>query len=131
MTVDTTNENSPCGALKRVFIVRSKLKRGLPPLVGFFEKLHLFWCGWQADLYLLVSIGLLTSIVSIYYYLKIINLLMIGRNKEITPQMRNYRRSPLRSNNFIELSMIVCVIASTILGISMNPIIAIAQDSLF
>nr|YP_011026393.1 NADH-plastoquinone oxidoreductase subunit 2 [Dudleya farinosa]YP_011026408.1 NADH-plastoquinone oxidoreductase subunit 2 [Dudleya farinosa]WQN00388.1 NADH-plastoquinone oxidoreductase subunit 2 [Dudleya farinosa]WQN00403.1 NADH-plastoquinone oxidoreductase subunit 2 [Dudleya farinosa] len=104
---------------------------GLPPLAGFFGKLHLFWCGWQAGLYVLVSIGLLTSVVSIYYYLKIIKLLMTGRNQEITPQVRNYRRSPLRSNNSIELSMIVCVIASTIPGISMNPIIAIAQDTLF
>nr|ARC97702.1 NADH-plastoquinone oxidoreductase subunit 2 [Agrimonia pilosa] len=104
---------------------------GLPPLAGFFGKLNLFWCGWQAGLYFLVSIGLLTSVVSIYYYLKIIKLLMTGRNQEITPHVRNYRRSPLRSNNFIELSMIVCVIASTIPGISMNPIIEIAQDTLF
>nr|YP_010277321.1 NADH-plastoquinone oxidoreductase subunit 2 [Diospyros vaccinioides]YP_010277336.1 NADH-plastoquinone oxidoreductase subunit 2 [Diospyros vaccinioides]UHY42719.1 NADH-plastoquinone oxidoreductase subunit 2 [Diospyros vaccinioides]UHY42734.1 NADH-plastoquinone oxidoreductase subunit 2 [Diospyros vaccinioides] len=104
---------------------------GLPPLAGFFGKLYLFWCGWQAGLYFLVLIGLLTSVVSIYYYLKIIKLLMTGRNQEITPYVRNYRRSPLRSNNSIELSMIVCVIASTIPGISMNPIIAIAQDTLF
>nr|QFS20372.1 NADH dehydrogenase subunit 2 [Saprosma merrillii]QFS20386.1 NADH dehydrogenase subunit 2 [Saprosma merrillii]WIL99603.1 NADH dehydrogenase subunit 2 [Damnacanthus giganteus]WIL99616.1 NADH dehydrogenase subunit 2 [Damnacanthus giganteus] len=104
---------------------------GLPPLAGFFGKLYLFWCGWQAGLYFLVLIGLLTSVVSIYYYLKIIKLLMTGRNQEITPHVRNYRRSPLRSNNSIELSMIVCVIASTIPGISMNPIIAIAQNTLF
>nr|AMC30963.1 NADH dehydrogenase subunit 2 [Croton texensis] len=104
---------------------------GLPPLAGFFGKLHLFWCGWQAGLYFLVLIGLLTSVVSIYYYLKIIKLLMTGRNQEITPHVRNYRRSPLKSNNSIELSMIVCVIASTIPGISMNPIIEIAQDTLF
>nr|YP_009708039.1 NADH-plastoquinone oxidoreductase subunit 2 [Ardisia solanacea]YP_009708054.1 NADH-plastoquinone oxidoreductase subunit 2 [Ardisia solanacea]QEV84151.1 NADH-plastoquinone oxidoreductase subunit 2 [Ardisia solanacea]QEV84166.1 NADH-plastoquinone oxidoreductase subunit 2 [Ardisia solanacea] len=104
---------------------------GLPPLAGFFGKLYLFWCGWRAGLYFLVLIGLLTSIVSIYYYLKIIKLLMTGRNQEITPYVRNYRGSPLRSNNSIEFSMIVCVIASTIPGISMNPIIAIAQDTLF
>nr|YP_009339082.1 NADH-plastoquinone oxidoreductase subunit 2 [Pelargonium quinquelobatum]YP_009339143.1 NADH-plastoquinone oxidoreductase subunit 2 [Pelargonium quinquelobatum]YP_784096.1 NADH dehydrogenase subunit 2 [Pelargonium x hortorum]YP_784160.1 NADH dehydrogenase subunit 2 [Pelargonium x hortorum]P0CD26.1 RecName: Full=NAD(P)H-quinone oxidoreductase subunit 2 A, chloroplastic; AltName: Full=NAD(P)H dehydrogenase, subunit 2 A; AltName: Full=NADH-plastoquinone oxidoreductase subunit 2 A [Pelargonium x len=104
---------------------------GLPPLAGFFGKLHLFWCGWQAGLSFLVSIGLLTSVLSIYYYLKIIKLLMTGRNQEITPHVRNYKRSPLRSKNSIELSMIVCVIASTIPGISMNPIIAIAQDTLF
>nr|YP_009572656.1 NADH-plastoquinone oxidoreductase subunit 2 [Petiveria alliacea]YP_009572672.1 NADH-plastoquinone oxidoreductase subunit 2 [Petiveria alliacea]QBE87941.1 NADH-plastoquinone oxidoreductase subunit 2 [Petiveria alliacea]QBE87959.1 NADH-plastoquinone oxidoreductase subunit 2 [Petiveria alliacea] len=104
---------------------------GLPPLAGFFGKLYLFWCGWQAGLYFLVLIGLLTSVLSIYYYLKIIKLLMTGRNQEITPHVRNYRRSPLRSKNSIELSMIVCVIASTIPGISINPIIAIAQDTLF
>nr|YP_009522742.1 NADH-plastoquinone oxidoreductase subunit 2 [Vicia sepium]AXQ37176.1 NADH-plastoquinone oxidoreductase subunit 2 [Vicia sepium] len=104
---------------------------GLPPLAGFFGKLYLFWCGWQAGLYFLVSIGLLTSVVSIYYYLKIIKLLMTGRNQEITPHVRNYRRSPVRANNSIELSIIICVIASTILGIAINPIIEIAQDTLF
>jgi len=49
---------------------------------------------------------------------------MTGRNQAITPHVRNYRRS--QSNNSIELSM---MIASTIPGISMNPIIAIAQDT--
>ncbi|KAH0446992.1 hypothetical protein IEQ34_024160 [Dendrobium chrysotoxum] len=104
---------------------------GLPPLAGFFGKLYLFWCGWQAGLYFLVSIGLLTSVVSIYYYRKRIKLLMTGRNQERTPHVQNYRRSPLRSNNSIELSMTLCVIASTIPGRSMNPILAIAQDTLF
>lgn len=61
---------------------------GLPPLAGFFGKLYLFWCGWQAGLYFLVLIGLLTSVVSIYYYLKIIKLLMTGRNQEITPHVQ-------------------------------------------
>ncbi|KAK9661730.1 hypothetical protein RND81_O092100 [Saponaria officinalis] len=86
---------------------------GLPPLAGFFGKLYYSGVDGQAGLYSLVLIGLLTSVLSIYYYLKII------------------KRSPLRSKNSIELSMIVCVIASTIPGISMNPIIAIAQDTLF
>ncbi|OAY85566.1 NAD(P)H-quinone oxidoreductase subunit 2 B, chloroplastic [Ananas comosus] len=65
---------------------------GLPPLAGFFGKLYLFWCGWQAGLYFLVSIGLLTSVVSIYYYLKIIKLLMTGRNQEITPYIKQFHR---------------------------------------
>jgi hypothetical protein len=47
-----------------------------------------------------------------------------------TVQLGN-RRSHLRSNNSIELSMIVFVIASTIPRISINPIIKIAQDTLF
>nr|YP_010291933.1 NADH-plastoquinone oxidoreductase subunit 2 [Xyris capensis]ULQ68530.1 NADH-plastoquinone oxidoreductase subunit 2 [Xyris capensis]ULQ68606.1 NADH-plastoquinone oxidoreductase subunit 2 [Xyris capensis] len=104
---------------------------GLPPLAGFFGKLFLFWCGWKAGLYFLVLIGILTSVVSIYYYLKIVKLVMTGRNQEITPYVRNYRRSLFQSNNSIELSMTVCVIASTMPGISMNPILAIAQDTLF
>jgi len=56
---------------------------------------------------------------------------MTRRNQEKTPHLRNYRRSLVRSNNSIELSMIICVMASTIPGISMNPIIEIARDTLF
>nr|AEX99401.1 NADH dehydrogenase subunit 2 [Taxus mairei]AEX99478.1 NADH dehydrogenase subunit 2 [Taxus mairei] len=104
---------------------------GIPPLAGFFGKLYLFWCGWQAGSYLLVSIGLFMSVISIYYYLKIIKLLMTERNKEITPHVQNYKLSFSISKNYIELSMIVCVIASTIPGIVINPIIIIAQDTLF
>ncbi|KAL1333706.1 hypothetical protein AAHE18_11G121400 [Arachis hypogaea] len=89
---------------------------GLPPLAG---------------LYFLVSIGLLTK--RCFYLLLSKNNQVINdwTKQEITPHVRNYRGSPLRSNNSIELSMIVCVIASTIPGISMNPIIEIAQDTLF
>ncbi len=39
---------------------------GIPPLAGFFGKLYLFWCGWKAGLYFLVSIALFTSVISIY-----------------------------------------------------------------
>nr|YP_009579035.1 NADH-plastoquinone oxidoreductase subunit 2 [Taxus floridana]QBK35031.1 NADH-plastoquinone oxidoreductase subunit 2 [Taxus floridana]QBK35521.1 NADH-plastoquinone oxidoreductase subunit 2 [Taxus floridana]QBK36015.1 NADH-plastoquinone oxidoreductase subunit 2 [Taxus floridana] len=104
---------------------------GIPPLAGFFGKLYLFWCGWQAGSYLLVSIGLFMSVISIYYYLKIIKLLMTERNKEITPHVQNYKLSFSISKNYIELSMIVCVIASALLGIVINPIVIIAQDTLF
>ncbi|AES72506.1 transmembrane protein, putative [Medicago truncatula] len=45
--------------------------------------------GWQAGLYFLVSIGLITSVVSIYYYLKIIKLLMTEqRVHNIQKQLR-------------------------------------------
>nr|BBF90736.1 NADH-plastoquinone oxidoreductase subunit 2 [Afrocarpus gracilior] len=103
---------------------------GIPPLAGFFGKLYLFWCGWQAGSYLLVSTGLFMSVISIYYYLKIIKLLITERNREITPHVQNYRLSSSISKNFIELSMIVCLVASVTLGIVMNPIIAIAQETL-
>nr|YP_009555468.1 NADH dehydrogenase subunit B [Dendrolycopodium obscurum]AZU95322.1 NADH dehydrogenase subunit B [Dendrolycopodium obscurum] len=106
---------------------------GVPPLSGFFGKLYLFWCGWQAGLYSSVSIGLLTSVISIYYYLKIIKLLVTKRNKEITPYVVNYTNSSSFSisRSLIELSVVICVVASTVLGIIINPIITIAQDNIF
>nr|YP_009193396.1 NADH dehydrogenase ND2 subunit [Takakia lepidozioides]UPM51615.1 NADH-plastoquinone oxidoreductase subunit 2 [Takakia lepidozioides] len=106
---------------------------GIPPLSGFFGKLYLFWCGWKAGLYSLVLTGLSTSIISIYYYLKIVKLLITKENKEITPYVQTYVSSSFSflSRSSIEVSLFICVIASTFLGISMNPIIDIAQSTVF
>jgi NAD(P)H-quinone oxidoreductase subunit 2 len=38
---------------------------GIPPLAGFFGKIYLFWAGWEAGLYGLVLLGLVTSVISI------------------------------------------------------------------
>lgn len=105
---------------------------GIPPLSGFFGKLYLFWCAWKAGLYFLVFIGLSTSIISIYYYLKIIKLLITTENKKMTFYIQTYKVSShfLLSKNSIEVIIIICVIASLFLGIFMNPIINLLQTFL-
>lgn len=105
---------------------------GIPPLSGFFGKLYLFWCAWKAGLYFLVSIGLFTSIISIYYYLKIVKLLITTENKKVTSYIQTYEVSSafLSSKNSIEVSIITCVIASMFLGIFIDPIINLLQNFL-
>nr|YP_009732754.1 NADH-plastoquinone oxidoreductase subunit 2 [Buxbaumia aphylla]QHU77096.1 NADH-plastoquinone oxidoreductase subunit 2 [Buxbaumia aphylla] len=105
---------------------------GIPPLSGFFGKFYLFWSAWKAGLYLLVFIALFTSIISIYYYLKIVKLLITRKNKEITSYIQIYPVSSfsILSKNSIEVSIIICVIASIFLGLLMNPIIDIVQTNL-
>jgi len=105
---------------------------GIPPLSGFFGKIYLFWCAWKDGLYFLVFIGLFTSIISIYYYLKIVKLLITTENKEVTSYIHTYTEFSFSSfyKNSIEISIIICVIASMSLGIFMNPIINILQNNL-
>jgi len=50
---------------------------GIPPLAGFFGKLYLLLNAFEEKLYFLVFVGLLTSIISAYYYLKLVKLLVI------------------------------------------------------
>ena len=45
---------------------------GFPPLVGFFGKLFLFTAGVSAGWTWLVVIGVLTSVVSVAYYLRVV-----------------------------------------------------------
>lgn len=47
---------------------------GIPPLVGFFGKYYLLLHAQEQELYSLVLIGLLTSLVSTYYYLRLIKI---------------------------------------------------------
>jgi NADH-quinone oxidoreductase subunit N len=48
---------------------------GIPPLSGFFGKLYVFAAALNAGLVPLVVIGVLTSIISAYYYLRVIKVM--------------------------------------------------------
>lgn len=48
---------------------------GIPPLAGFFGKLSVFQAAIGAELYVLATLGVLTSVVAAYYYLRIIKVM--------------------------------------------------------
>lgn len=48
---------------------------GIPPLAGFFGKYFLFLVAFQSEYYLLIFVGMLTSLVSAFYYLRIIKIM--------------------------------------------------------
>jgi NADH-quinone oxidoreductase subunit N len=47
---------------------------GIPPLAGFFGKLYVFLAAVEAGLVWLAVVGVLTSVVGAYYYLRIVKL---------------------------------------------------------
>jgi len=48
---------------------------GIPPLAGFFAKFFVFSAAIEAGLYTLAVIGVVTSVVSAFYYLRIVKLM--------------------------------------------------------
>jgi NADH-quinone oxidoreductase subunit N len=48
---------------------------GIPPLAGFFAKWYVFVAAVQAGLAWLAVIGVLTSVVGAYYYLRIVKII--------------------------------------------------------
>ena len=48
---------------------------GIPPLVGFFAKFYVFLAAIEAGLYVLAVVGVLTSVIGAYYYLRIVKLM--------------------------------------------------------
>ena len=48
---------------------------GVPPLAGFFGKFYVFLAAVQAGLYWVAVVGVLASVVSAYYYLRIVKIM--------------------------------------------------------
>ncbi|WP_131116932.1 NADH-quinone oxidoreductase subunit NuoN [Lichenihabitans psoromatis] len=48
---------------------------GIPPLAGFFAKFYVFQAAIQANLYALAVLGVLSSVVAAYYYLRIVKMM--------------------------------------------------------
>jgi len=104
---------------------------GIPPLAGFFGKIYLFWAGWQAGLYWLVLLGLITSVVSIYYYIRVVKMMVVKEPQEMSDVVKNYPqvRWDLPGLRPLQLGLIVTLIATTISGILSNPLFTLANNS--
>jgi NADH-quinone oxidoreductase subunit N len=55
---------------------------GIPPMSGFFGKLYVFLAAMQSGLYPLAVIGVLTSVIGAYYYLRIIKVMYFDAGEE-------------------------------------------------
>ncbi len=58
---------------------------GIPPLAGFIGKVYLFAAGLDKGFYGLVTIGILTSVISVYYYLIVLKRAYIEKSTDVSP----------------------------------------------
>ncbi|MGB3758127.1 MAG: NAD(P)H-quinone oxidoreductase subunit N [Rivularia sp. (in: cyanobacteria)] len=104
---------------------------GIPPLAGFFGKIYLFWAGWQAGLYGLVLLGLVTSVVSIYYYIRVVKMMVVKEPQEMSDVVKNY--PPINWNlpglRPLQIGLVTTLIATSIAGILSNPLFTLANNS--
>jgi len=71
------SKNHPMLALGFLIILFSLA--GIPPLAGFFAKFYIFMAVIEAKMYTLAIIGLVTTVVSAFYYLKIIKVIYFDK----------------------------------------------------
>ena len=55
---------------------------GIPPLAGFFAKLYVFMAVIKVEMYTLAIMGLITTVISAFYYLRIIKIIYFDESKE-------------------------------------------------
>ena len=63
---------------------------GIPPLAGFFAKFYVFMAVIEAKLFILAIIGLVTTVISAFYYLRIIKIIYFDSSKGIFDENKNF-----------------------------------------
>ena len=74
------SKNNPLLGLSFLIIFFSLA--GIPPLAGFFAKFYIFMAVIEAELYTLAIIGLLATVVSAFYYLRVIKIIYFDKPKK-------------------------------------------------
>jgi len=62
---------------------------GIPPLAGFFAKFYIFMSVIESGMYTLAIIGLLSTIISAFYYLRIIKIIYFDDANKPFDQIKN------------------------------------------
>ena len=80
------SKNHPILSLSFLIILFSLA--GIPPLAGFFAKFYVFTAVIESKMYLLALVGLITTVISAFYYLRIIKIIYFDKPKK--PFHKNY-----------------------------------------
>jgi NADH-quinone oxidoreductase subunit N len=94
---------------------------GIPPTVGFIGKLYLFAALINAKLIWLAIVGVLNSVVSLYYYVRIVRNMYL-RDPEGAA-------SPITFSPQYVIIMLVLVVPNLVLGLYFGPLVNLAQAS--
>lgn len=94
---------------------------GFPPTVGFIGKWYIFNAAIQEGLYTLAILGVLTSVVSVFFYLRIV--VMMYMSDETAPEHR-----PAVSGLTVA-GLLIALVGVIYLGILPGGLLSIAADS--
>ena len=74
------SKNHPLLSLSLLIILFSLA--GIPPLAGFFAKFYIFKSVLEQSMYFLAIVGLLSTVIAAFYYLRIIKIIYFDKEKE-------------------------------------------------
>ncbi|NVK94471.1 NADH-quinone oxidoreductase subunit N [Bacteroides sp. L10-4] len=83
---------------------------GIPPFAGFFSKFFIFAAAFEGGFHLLVFIALANTIISLYYYLRIVKAMYINKSDEPI--------ATFRSDYYTRASLAICTLGIVILSIA-------------
>ncbi len=91
---------------------------GIPPLAGFFAKFYIFTAVIEQSMYALAIIGLLSTVIAAFYYLRIIKVIYFDSEKE---------KYEINHNIGLKISLVFSTIAILFYFIYPSPLIEIVE----
>ena len=64
---------------------------GIPPLAGFFAKFYIFMAVIESEMYILAIVGLVSTVVSAFYYIRIIKIMYFDEAKKPFEKFVDYK----------------------------------------
>jgi NADH-quinone oxidoreductase subunit N len=95
---------------------------GMPPLVGFMGKLYVFGAAVEANLIWLAAIGVVNSVISAYYYLRVIVVMYMVERSEV-------EAGPSLVSRPLQVGVGLASVAIVVVGLWPVPILHLAQLS--
>ena len=83
---------------------------GIPPFAGFFSKFFIFAAAFHSGFHLLVFIALVNTVLSLYYYLRVVKAMYINPSDEPI--------AAFRSDNYTRASLLICTAGIIVLSIA-------------
>ncbi|MCX6273119.1 MAG: NADH-quinone oxidoreductase subunit N [Bacteroidetes bacterium] len=81
---------------------------GIPPVAGFFGKFFLFTAVAEQGYYALLTIAVLNTIVSLYYYLLVVKAMFINKS--------DHPIAYFKSDGFTKLGLAICIAGLVVIG---------------
>ncbi|MBP1760472.1 MAG: proton-translocating NADH-quinone oxidoreductase, chain [Firmicutes bacterium] len=95
---------------------------GIPPLAGFAGKFYLFSGAVQSGYLWLAFIGLIMSMISVYYYLQVAKVMYIGEEAKPNEKME--------VGGVARFAMWICLLGTIFLGVYPAPLSNLAQTAI-
>lgn len=95
---------------------------GLPPTAGFVSKLYIFMALIDANMVTLAIIALLNTVVSLYYYIRVLKHMYLNRPEK---EIEIWKLSP--ANAVVVLMLVIPIL---VFGIYFTPLVDLAKNSI-
>lgn len=121
-------KRSPLAAV--AFLLFGWSLAGLPPTAGFIGKYFLFSAAVDSGLTWLALVGVLNSVVSVFYYFNIVRLMFFPPPLPGERMAAPAEPPPIASPRLLEAALALSIIGTLAIGIYPQPIIEWAQNSI-